>query len=168
MRDYTENELCETVFYLARYAECMEIDKDITVPDERELFWMILEWAREFTQTFDPCGGKDYMTELESQGPRWLRETFPYMPEEDEARKAIIDFINFESATSVIWPWAVPAEEIIRDEKTLRKLERAAGFDQEGNFDTDVLYAAIDRIVGVNPVLEEGPAPGSETFQPSM
>lgn len=24
MRDYTENELCETVFYLARYVECPE------------------------------------------------------------------------------------------------------------------------------------------------
>lgn len=168
MRDYAENELCETVFYLARYAECLEIDKSITVPDERELFWMILEWAREFERSFDSRGEKDYMIELEIQGPQWLRETFPYMPEEDVARKAIIDFVIFESATSVIWPWAVPAEEIIQSEKTLREVEKAADFDQEGNFDTDVLYAALDRIVGVNPVLRKEPGPSPETFQPSM
>ena len=108
MRDYTENELCETVFYLARYAECLEIDKTITVTDERELFWMILEWAQEFERNFDPSGEKDHSIELETQGPQWLRETFPYMPEEDVARKAIIDFVNFESATSVVWPWASP------------------------------------------------------------
>ena len=168
MRDYTENELCETVFYLARYAECLEIDKSITVTDERELFWMILEWAQEFERNFDPSGEKDHMIELETQGPQWLRETFPYMPEEDVARKAIIDFVNFESATSVVWPWAVPAEEIIQSEKILRKVERAAGFEQEGNFETDVLYAALDRIAGVNPVLREEPGPSPETFQPSM
>lgn len=90
------------------------------------------------------------------------------MPEEDVARKAIIDFVNFESATSVVWPWAVPAEEIIQSEKILRKVERAAGFEQEGNFETDVLYAALDRIAGVNPVLREEPGPSPETFQPSM
>lgn len=129
MRDYTENELCETVFYLARYAECLEIDKTITVTDERELFWMILEWAQEFERNFDPSGEKDHSIELETQGPQWLRETFPYMPEEDVARKAIIDFVNFE---------------------------------------TDVLYAALDRIAGVNPVLREEPGPSPETFQPSM
>ena len=77
MRDYTENELCETVFYLARYAECLEIDKAITVPDERELFHMLLDWARAFTRTFELDGEKDYMTELESQGPKWLTTTFP-------------------------------------------------------------------------------------------
>ena len=87
MRRYTENEICDTVFHLARYAECLEIDKTITVPDERELFWMILEWAREFTRAFDPCGVKDYMIELENQGTKWLISAFPYMPEPDERRE---------------------------------------------------------------------------------
>lgn len=168
MRDYTENELCETVFYLARYAECLEIEKAITVPDERELFQMLLEQAREFTQAFDPHSGKDYIAQLESHGPKWLKETFPYQPEQDVVRGAIIDFVNFENATSIIWPWAVPADEIIQSEETLRKLERAVGFEQGEAFDTDVLYAALDRIVGVNPVLKEEPVPGLETFQPSM
>ncbi len=82
VRDYTEDELCETVFYLSRYAECLEIDKAITVPDERELLWMILEWARQFEQNYDIQ--KDHQMELETQGPRWLRATFPYTPELDD------------------------------------------------------------------------------------
>ena len=69
MRDYTENELCETGFYLARYAECLEIDKTITVSDERELFWIIFEWAQEFERSFDLSGKKDYMIELETKVP---------------------------------------------------------------------------------------------------
>ena len=168
MRDYTENELCETVFYLARYAECLEIDKTITVTDERELFWMILEWAQEFERNFDPSGEKDHMIELETQGPQWLRETFPYMPEEDVARKAIIDFVIFESATSVIWPWALPADEILQNEELLRKVEKAVSFDSQGSCDTDALYDALDRIVGINPALNEAPAPGPGMSQPGM
>ena len=69
---YTEQELCETVFYLSRYAECLEIDKTITVPDERELFWMLYDWAI------------DHHEKLETEGARWLMETFPYTPELDE------------------------------------------------------------------------------------
>ena len=80
-RKYTIEELCETVFYLSRYAECLEIDRAITVPDERELFWMILDWAREFEQKFDPAGGTDHLSGLETQGVRWLLDNFPYVPE---------------------------------------------------------------------------------------
>ncbi len=87
-REYTVEELCDTVFYLARYAECLEIDKVITVPDERELSWMIQDWARQFEQSFDPDSGKDYQSELESQGTRWLLDTFPYDPEMDCADMA--------------------------------------------------------------------------------
>lgn len=82
--DHSVEELCCTVFYMARYAEAMEIDKTITIEDERELFWMILDWSQKFEQSFDPCGTADYQTELECQGPRWLRETFPYHLELDE------------------------------------------------------------------------------------
>ena len=82
-RNYSSDELCCTVFYMARYAEAMEIDKTITVEDERELFWMILEWAQKFELSFDPCSSLDYQTELECRGPQWLRETFPYRLEPD-------------------------------------------------------------------------------------
>ena len=81
--DYTSEELCCTVFYMARYAEAMEIDGTITVPDEQELFWLLLDWARKFETNFDPTI-TDHQTKLESEGPRWLRETFPYEPEVEE------------------------------------------------------------------------------------
>ncbi len=85
-RKYSEEELCCTVFYMARYAEALEIDKAITVEDERELFWMILEWSKEFEQSYDPICGGDYQMALASSGSKWLRKTFPYDPsiEEDE------------------------------------------------------------------------------------
>lgn len=151
--NYTTEELCETVFYLSRYAECMEIDKTITVPDESELFHMILDWAREFETGFDPDSGVDHQSELESSAPRWLRKTFPYDPELDGQRQAIIDFIKFEEETSVIWPWAASAGEMIQSD--LRAVERAVQFDLQDNFDTDELYAALDRAFGVNPALSE-------------
>lgn len=88
LRNDSINELCCTVFYMARYAEALEIDKAITVGDEQELFWMILEWAQRFEQSFDPSGPLDYQTELECHGPRWLRETFPYEPELEEGLAA--------------------------------------------------------------------------------
>ena len=83
-RRFTADELCEAVFYLSRYAECLEIGKAITVPDERELLWMIIDWAKEFEQRFDPNGSRDHQTDLETQGTHWLMETFPYTPELDE------------------------------------------------------------------------------------
>lgn len=168
MRDYTEDEICGTVFYLARYAECLEIDKAITVPDERELFWMLLDWAREFTRTFGPNGNKDYMTELESQGPKWLKTTFPYMPKLDREREAIVDFLRFEESTSTIWPWALPADEILQNEELLRKVEKAVSFDSQGSCDTDELYDALDRVIGVNPELKESAPPSLEITRPGM
>ena len=91
IREVTADELCETVFYLSRYAECLEIDKTITVPDERELLLMIREWAQEFEQSFNPDSGKDHTAELEAHGTRWLMETFPYAPEQDAQRQSILE-----------------------------------------------------------------------------
>ena len=64
------------------YAEYMELAKTITVPDERELFYEIFNWALDFERRFDQSG--DYQSEIESQGPRWLLESFPYRPEQNE------------------------------------------------------------------------------------
>lgn len=72
------------MFHLARYAEAMEIDKSISVPDEQELFWMIFDWAKDFENTFDPA--HDYLDALVTRGAQWLRETFPYTPEMDESQ----------------------------------------------------------------------------------
>lgn len=167
-RSYTADELCETVFYLARYAECLEIDKTITVPDERELLRMILDWAKDFEKSFDPGGGEDHSALLESRGPRWLLETFPYTPELDEQRQFIIEFIRFEESTSAIWPWALSGEEIMRDSSLLKEVERSIHFDETGGCDTDELYEALDRIAGVNPELKEGPAFEAEPSPPGM
>lgn len=67
--------------------------------------------------------------------------------------KAVIDFVTFEAETSLVWPWAVPAEEIVNDRETLLAIAAAAPFDGTDGFDTDGLYDAVDRIVGRNPAL---------------
>ena len=82
--EYTTEELCCTVFYMARYAGAMETDKTITVPDERELFWCLLDWAKEFEKNFDRAAGIDHQMKLETEGRQWLLETFPCEPELDE------------------------------------------------------------------------------------
>ena len=79
--NFTVEELCNTIFYLSRYAEALEIDGKISVPDEEELFWMIFEWAKDFENAFDPASGLDHQMELVAHGAQWLTETFPYMPE---------------------------------------------------------------------------------------
>lgn len=149
--NYTVEELCSTVFHLSRYAGCMETEKTITIPDEQELFHMILDWAREFKTSFDPASGKDYQSELESRGTKWLLETFPYNPELDIQRLAIIDYIQFEDETSEIWPWAVSAEELLQSD--LRGVEKIVHFENGDHFDTDELYFAINHIFGINPIL---------------
>lgn len=70
-----------TIFYLARYAECLEIDKVISVVDERELFYLIIDWAQEFERKLDR--NQDYLSQLEDAGYHWLLETFPYDPDLD-------------------------------------------------------------------------------------
>ncbi len=79
--EYTIEELCCTVFYMARYAEAMEADRTITVPDERELFWCLFDWAKDFEKNFDRSSGIDHQMQLETEGSQWLRETFPYDPD---------------------------------------------------------------------------------------
>jgi len=165
---HTENELCEAVFYLSRYAECLEIDKAITVPDERELLQMICEWAREFEESFDPGSKKDYQTELETRGPQWLLETFPYMPELDGQRQSVIEFIKFEETTAEVWPWAISAEEILQNSGMLREVEKLVHFDSTDTCDTDELYEALDKIAGVNPKLEDMAAFNMGMASPGM
>lgn len=146
--------ICDTVFYLSRYAESLEIDRAITVPDERELSFHIFDWAREFVEKFDP-NGRDPQMELESCGRQWLMKTFPYVPEKSVRRQAICDFICFEDETSVIWPWALSADELLQNENILNEIEQAVCFNQADEYDTDELYEAINRIAGVHPTLVE-------------
>lgn len=73
----------------------------------------------------------------------------------DESKRieAIVDFVTFEDETSLIWPWAIPAEELLQNQETLLKIASAIQLDETGRCDTDELYDAIDQIVGINPVL---------------
>ena len=75
------------------------------------------------------------------------------IPDESKRLEAIVDFVTFEDETSLIWPWAIPAEDILQNQETLLKIAAAIHFDDTGSCDTDELYDAIDRIVGINPVL---------------
>lgn len=72
---------------------------------------------------------------------------------QEKVRQAVIDFINFEDATSQIWPWAMTAEKLLQNEEALQKIVKAAEHDGTGKCDTDELYDAISRIAGVNPIL---------------
>jgi len=167
-RQYTLDELCETVFYLSRYAECLEINKAITVPDERELLSMIQEWSKDFEHSFDPSSVKDYATELESQGTQWLMKTFPYIPELDDPRAAIVDFIRFEESTAVTWPWAVSAEDLLQNEEILLELEKVVDYDKKSGFDTEKLYDALDQIIGINPALASAQEENRGMTMPDM
>ena len=144
-------ELCGAVFVLSRCAEQMEIDKIITVPDEQGLFRLILNWARKFEMSFDPATGTDYQFTLETRGREWLLETFPYDPEQDEQRKAVIDYIQFKADIGWDWPWAASAGEMIQSD--LRSVERCVYFGQGDDYDSNELCAALDRVFGVNPAL---------------
>ena len=73
--------------------------------------------------------------------------------DESKRIKAIIDFINFEDETSLIWPWAVPAEDLLQNKATLLNIAEAVYFDESGCCDTDELYDAIGQMVGINPAL---------------
>ena len=84
------------------------------------------------------------------------------MPGENNRRKSVIDFIQFEDATSAIWPWAVSAEALLQNEAMLLEVEKRVCFDESGNCDTDELYAAIDQIVGINPAMEPKTRPTEE------
>lgn len=72
---------------------------------------------------------------------------------ESKLREAIAGFVTFEDETSLIWPWAIPAEDILQNEETLQKIAAIIHLDEAGCCDTDELHDVIDRIVGINPVL---------------
>ena len=84
------------------------------------------------------------------------------MPGGNNRRKSVIDFIQFEDATSAIWPWAVSAEALLQNETMLLEVEKRVCFDESGNCDTDGRYAAIDQIVGINPAMKPKTRPTEE------
>lgn len=68
----------------------------------------------------------------------------------------IADFISFEAGTSIIWPWAVPAEELLQRREELRAVAQTIRLDSDGRCDTDEMYEALERVFGPNPILVEG------------
>ncbi len=62
---------------------------------------------------------------------------------------SIMNFVNFENETSIIYPWAISAEDIIT--KHIDEIEKECN----GNNDTDIIYEAIDKICGTNPKIND-------------
>ena len=74
-----DREMAENVFYLTRISEHLIAAGEIQVDDDddAELFYCILDWAKEFSKQFNPDSGKNYLWEIESYADRVLRGTFP-------------------------------------------------------------------------------------------
>jgi len=75
------------------------------------------------------------------------------IPEQSRLRQDIIDFIQFEEETWLIWPWAISARFLLRNENVLSKIADAVRFGETGCYDTDDLYEAISKVTGNNPAL---------------
>lgn len=151
--------LCDNVFELSAMAECLQIDRAITVEDSRALFYCVLNWAKEFEQSFDPKGGEDYLMSIETFARRKLLETFPFDPEIAgpemlSSRQALLDYVRFTRDTSLTWPWAVSAEEILGDEQKQKEVRDALRFDPAEGYDTGALYEEMNKVFGVAPELE--------------
>ncbi len=66
-----------------------------------------------------------------------------------QIRDDIRDFMEFEEATSIIYPFAAVYEEL--SEGTIQAIVTKC----EGHRDTETLYEAIQEIVGYNPKLDD-------------
>lgn len=80
----------------------------------------------------------------------------------------IVDYVNFEAETSIIWPWAIPAEELLQRREELLAVAETIHLDADGCCDTDEMYEALERIFGANPVLMEGDRPEEGMVAPGM
>ena len=80
----------------------------------------------------------------------------------------ITDFVMFEAETSIIWPWAIPAEEMLQRRDDLLAAAKAVHLDAEGYCDTDEMYEALEQVFGTNPVLAEEHQPEGGMVPPGM
>lgn len=62
--------------------------------------------------------------------------------------KSIIDYIEFTEATSIIYPWAISGDEIIKNH--IKEIEDICFYDE-----TECIYESITKIVGLNPKLSK-------------
>ncbi len=68
----------------------------------------------------------------------------------------IKDYITFEDETSVIYPWAVKADDITDDQinKASSMLQSSEyGYNEYADIDSDDLHEVLDKVIGSNPVL---------------
>lgn len=70
----------------------------------------------------------------------------------DAAKDAVQGFVRFEAATSQIYPWATPEEQIL-SEPMLTNIAKDLTQREDGSYDTDELYGSIEKFAGINPVL---------------
>lgn len=80
-----------------------------------------------------------------------------YEPDAVDAYQDIVDYIQFEQATSVIWAWAVTGDEMLANEHALREI--AGRLTGAGAWDTESIYEELTETFGTNPVLlpDQGP-----------
>lgn len=74
---------------------------------------------------------------------------------EDQEKKLaeVVNFLKFENETSLTWPWVIPVGTLIQSEELLLSIALVIHVDETGSCDTEELYDAIDRIVGINPMI---------------
>ena len=74
-----------------------------------------------------------------------------YEPDANDAYRDIVDYIQFEQATSAAWAWAVTGDEMLANERTLREI--AGRLTGAGAWDTESIYEELTETFGTNPVL---------------
>ena len=80
-----------------------------------------------------------------------------YEPDANDAYRDIVDYIQFEQATSAVWAWAVTGDEMLANERALREI--AGRLTSAGAWDTERIYQELNKTFGINPALspDQGP-----------
>ena len=80
----------------------------------------------------------------------------------------IINYVTFEDDTSIIWPWAIPAEELLQRKEELLAVAEKMYLDEDGLCDTEEMYEELTRVFGLNPILVEENQPEEGMVTPGM
>ena len=66
----------------------------------------------------------------------------------------IKDFITFEDETSIIYPWAIEADNVRDSQINIASSKlQSIGYGENTNIDTEDIYNVLDEVLGVNPAL---------------
>ena len=66
----------------------------------------------------------------------------------------IKDFITFEDETSIIYPWAIEADNVTDSQMNIASSKlQSIGYGENTNINTEDIYNVLDEVLGVNPAL---------------